>query len=1331
MGTEGLHTIIHKEEIVEPHFARAYIDQPGMVDQTYLKHVRTYVSLGHHADEKNSVEKFERRVIREVKNAKAVRGYITGRYGQGKTSTALHLWQRARNENLLAVPPFKTQKLVDVIEATYGWVRYEIGRTRPDPTLTDTIEQTYDRLINRDADTLATEYGMTSADARRMIQSGRATLALTEVDYIQFFEQMTDVAQQADFDGLLVIADEVQQYIDPEIKAGIKDPVSALFDVIGAVLTRRNQLNFGLILIIPPRELGTLRRERGDLIHRMLDAPLDLRTIYNQQFPAHLWRTLAKEEKFTEHETRVIDPLCLASLGQIGARQDLADGPRTVVNTLRHATRRYIEHGHPHDDPYTPVMLIDDLLQDNITYDSSKRIAEATARALGHSFIKGHPERERAIKWAAAFPNEGVPITLREQLGLFEVYDELAQSLLGDLIVAVGGVDTAGITLKGLQEAQVDSDWVSMTTRQFMRYYYENHDLTRKRALASFMILLKQKVFPDNQWHVEKEIPSRLTRDMGLVLRGGFLRSAKKYPDRMVHVRVLWEDEPVKDPDSMEELLVEFRLWRHLDLTEGERRQKSEPLEIGFDARTIRVSVNLMHRTEPVAPRLQGKIGSIILPHKVTPLLLLNLHAEIEEARAKNQIDTTADQFVKNLFQPDLIDHAFREMFNEVVGSPVEAAQERLLERTLEQMLAAVYPDYRPIATVTNWKSSLNKYKNALQRLESNYERQGQIHVKGTKDEIANLFTYSNTALVNFARNFDSLLEGVNKLDKRSKPVRFTLHPLESAIIKWLQQSQQMKTVRQGGKAQQVHQIQQSTLYDRAKRLGYLDDEIDEFLALMEVRGLIEPPRRGLVCEAITQAPSVDELKSDIESWLRDVTTLLQADSKNAQLIEQKRLATEQRDQLTSGFRKKVDETGLIRAKRNVQHYRKQLDSIADTIHRHLHSQAEVAIGRLPPLQPQLKRTLSTSQRGNVDYVRSVNSRLRSPLEKQLVKLEADVNALRQGLVSTQSTLRSEIENYDTLVSLATAIRNDQPRLEQINDRVTQFDEDYAHYAQWVDLIEKGSRLSDEMQRLGVLVSAESTDFDNLSRDIKGALSADKLAALPHAPEYSVRLNDIIERVRQKANAATDTFNRAQEEYRSLLVQQLGFPRDQLWRPITYNPVAPDDSYRNVHGEVERGLRQFVNRSADAVGKLLGEVKATRNSPLINSLTQEQRDNLQGQGQESKTTLQTLRGELDSAESHITTDLISNADDPAFTELLNQLKTIRQHIQTIQPQVKQLSAELQKVKLTPNEQRLLQMIVGKGEVEAAELYDDTNDFWGTLGTLHAKRRILVRIEAVK
>ena len=140
-----------------------------------------------------------------------------------------------------------------------------------------------------------------------------------------------------------------------------------------------------------------------------------------------------------------------------------------------------------------------------------------------------------------------------------------------------------------------------------------------------------------------------------------------------------------------------------------------------------------MGRAVELSSELEANLGPVVSPYKLTPLLLLNLHQVIDEHRAGAGIPKEEDQAIRYGFQPALLDNAFRQMFNETVGRPLGAGQERIIELALFNLFDTLYKGYRPLSIVANWTSSLQKYTNALNLLESKYERQGQslslIHI--------------------------------------------------------------------------------------------------------------------------------------------------------------------------------------------------------------------------------------------------------------------------------------------------------------------------------------------------------------------------------------------------------------------------------------------------------------------------------------------------------------------------------------------------------------------------------------------------------------------------
>lgn len=1345
MTVEGLQAILNKEEIVATQRAEDLQERPEIVDRVYQQHLRTYVPLGRQAQGDSrgqSVTEFERNVINEVKQAGAVRGYITAEYGHGKTSTALYLWQRARDENILAVPPFQLNRLSDLLRATYGWLHYEVQRTRPQSDALAPVQELYQQLMDRSAEALSRRYNMSLADAQRMARERPDILDIRPADYIRFFDTATVAAQEAGYFGLLVIADELQQYIDPEIKSGIKDPVSPLFDVIGAVLTRRGQLNFGLILVIPPRELGTLRSERGDLIHRLLQASLDLRTVYDQDFPRRLWQRLAKAGSFAEHAGRIISDEALAALGQIAARTDLSDGPRTVVNTLRRASRRYIECGYPGDDPYTPYHLVDDLLKGNIQYDSSKKIAQVTARVLGHSLVKGHPQREKAVMWAAAFPNEGIPLKLQEKLGLAEEFEELARSAHGDLVISVGDVRQGGMTLRGLEEAPVETDWLSSRVRDFWRDYYETSDRARQRAMDGLKKLLVTKVFPANQWSVVEEIPDRLTQNAGIVFRGSYVSQARRFPERTVHVRLLWEEEDVRD-EPQGEVVVQIRLHRYLDVPESSRKELSTPINIDFENRTISLDLNLSRRDEAISPNLERAIGPIVTPYKLTPLLLLNLYQVLDEDRAKNRIPQQVDQVIRHGIQPDLLGDAFRELFNDGVGMPVGAAEERIVELALAQIFAALYPEYDTLILAGNWQNSLQKYSNALSKLETSHERQGQVVVEGLKDEISAYFTLSNTGYDSFVRNYPALIEQVEAFSSQNPgKVRFTLHPLEQKLKVWLREAAESEYLKVGGERYEVRYLPINVVYRRAASLGYLDKEVEAILELMVTRGLIDlETGRGIIRETITQAPSVDELEADVEAWQNDLESLAKAFAPSSSLKGWQEDAKRARE-LVAQLRARPDDARLIMARRSVQKYQQLLVNWAAEQHQQLRREMASLLAQVPVLADQQTRQLQRTVTGSVDYAPQVND-LRNRLLKIQTHLGSDIDQLRQNMHGTRAALDVHTLTFAALCRFAEELHKYRPQLQALRERRQDFQTQFEYYAGWVELVEKGTQLSEQIQQHGDLVQQQDKAFQELSRNIRGHLSANKLDALPDSPTYSMNLNELAQEVHELKTQASQAFLELQDRYRSVLTRQLGFPPGHLWEPYQYNPVAPRETRERLWDEVRRALEQrMVPRLQQVVDDQQEGIRTPLNSPLLRMLPASEQEDLSEKGRALSEELQKLSKDLESVHAMLQ-DSTAISDFPeehegAFHHLIDELSKIRNGVSRLQPEVDALSTKLRNLELTRTEEQVLQALPeSQAELELSDLRQKVagrvgnEDFLTALDGLHAKRRIRVLIAPVR
>jgi len=1347
MNLEGLSAILTKEEVVATQTADALAERPREVDDAYKTHVRTYVPLHTGRGEgRLSVEEFSRRLIGQIKGDLAPRGYLTADFGYGKTSTALYLWEQAQQANLVAIPPFQLTRLPDLITATYGWGKYVLSLSRP--SLCERADSIYASFAERNLEQMSAESGADLDTLRKWLSEGRLTLELAAPDYIHFFEQMTGLVQQGGFEGLLVLADEIQQYIEPEVKSGARDPIAPLFNIVQGLATRRKHLAFGLILVIPRKELAVIVDQRGDLIDRMRTLALDLDAIYDQSFPARLWDRLAKEFQFAEHAEAMVRRETLAALGQISVRKDLSNGPRTVVNAFRRIARRYLEQ--PNVNPYSPVDLVNDFLSGNIRFDGVKRLQEVTTRALGHTLVRGRPDREMAIKLAAAFPEEGATRKAqRECLGvdLCPAFDDLFQSGGGDLVIRVGDVSDPGFTLLGLEQGETKTDWLTLTVREFSRTYYESAEKTTQRAVESFLDLLTDHVF--RQWKVVDRLQSRMTQNAGLVLEGAFPSIARRFPQRRVHVRVLVEDEPIKDANPLGEIVLEFRLRRYLDWDEETRRYHAESVELDPKAYTARFTLNLMGRTIEPSRSLDNTIGKIVSPFKLTPLLLLTLHQVLNEKRQANDIPKADDQIIQHQFQPDLLDHALHELLRPEVGQALDAAGARLIERVVERLFDVRYGrSYHTLMAVGNWQSSIQKYVNALHRLPSWPEKQGQMNVEGLKEEIADLFTLTHTGLDSFISNFPDLIEVVREFPTRRQAergeigaVRFQLHPLETQIRGWLQASPDVTTKESAGKMQTLHRMPIGQVYVRATELGYKEQEIDALLEVMEARGLIERDQRGNLSEALRQVPSVDEV-ADLVSELQSSLGYLRDAFPRAQEFQRLDEEAAKYAAKVEELRETAEESITISLRRTVTTRLRDVGAAAQSRHTELRQSAAELLRRLPEPDARQQSTLEAQVAG-VKYADQVNN-LRVRLLRAYVRFRGKVDEVRQRLQVVERTLASEDLPISELPTQAKMLRTIEKQVEDIQASERILAEQYRRFVEWRRLVEDGVRLYDELQVLGDPASDLLSAFEQLSQHIRGDISAHALEALPNVTTYASRLGELREEARRLRQEAVEEFNNLQDRYRIELNRTIGYPRDRLWEPLIYSPLDPTGIYRQLYGRVAEALSDMVDRMRNLQADSLSNVHSVLDTPLLADLSPEEKRDIEQRGRELEALLDRVKAALARAREQASDpDVIRDfpiEESGAFRALLLGFKTLYDHLDHARRGVDTLTAVLRRQALSPAEKKIWEalqaFLLADGFTDVTNVRRETHNvddeaFWSALRGLWEKQRVQVQIRPVR
>ncbi len=1335
MNLEGLQAILDKEEVVSTPLAADLLNQPGRVEEVFRRHVRTYIPLGRTAtggEQGLSVAEFERQIVRDVRSGGAICGYLTGEYGYGKTSTALYLWERAHAGNVLAVPPFKFQKLKDLVVAIYGWVKYELDRTRP--SLLQKAHEIYNVAVDRSAHAFATRYRMSLDDAQRMIQEQPDLLRLTTYDYIRFIESLTSLTQEAGFDGLLVLADELQQYIEPAVQAGQRDPISALFDLIEAIRSRRRQLPFGLILIIPPKDLSLLRDQRGDLVHRLLQTSLDLNAIYDRGFPQRLWYRLATTFAFEDHRDRIMSAECLNALGQIAARDDLSDGPRTVINAFRRAIKRYIAAGYPEDAPYTPEDLIDDFLSGAITFDSARRISHITSLALEHSMIRGHPQRERVIKWAAAFPQEGLIRELQERLGLVKTIEDLAHSVLNDVIVEVGDRRNGGITLRGLDHAGVQTDWLTNAIREFWRSFDHDHELSHQHIMKAFLKMVTSRVFPENQWSASRASSGGLFASAGVILEGCFSSLQRHFPDRRIAVQALWQDEPDAGTCTDAEITVLFRLY-----SEGEDVQSCSGIQIDVPARRIVVALDLSRRDDTlVSQQIDQFVRPAILSTRLTPRLLLALYQFLEEKRVNNLIPKEDQQFVQYAFQGALLDAAFHLLFHPDLDESRGVGRERLLESVLAELLKQIYPTYKTLIRTSQWNSALQKYRNALQRHDMSYERQGKLPIEGTKREIAAIFGLSDTGFDNFVENFGDLIVIERPFPSRATArtggkgaVRLTLHPLEQEIMGWIRAADQNPSSEHPRPSLPLAEIRR-----RAGELGYLLPEIEAVVALLEDRQFVELQHDWLSEKAIA-TPSLDEIERALTDWNNDLALFKQAFPSSAQLTQWQQEAETLRCEIEEHLRHRLDDRRMLEINGQIRRFQRSLDAFVEEQRQQLHGRARERHHSLPQFDRSLIARLDTTVRGELPFTQSLDDLRRAALHRY-EEIDDAIKRIRGKLDEIQRATATEDRLLTDVVGSAAELARCEQDINAVRRQHDTFLECAKTLEGWLDLAEQASCLHHHLGQLSHEFGVYQTAFGQWVHDVQAVLMNITPETIKLSAPYHRQLNKLQDAVHQAVATATQQFKDREERYRRIIGVELGLNESMLWTPCQYNPQSVTESEICLLEHVKATIRRWCQQTGYIIKQTHIDIRSTLESPQVAALTSHDRQRLQEQGVQLERKLRALMQHLADQEGQ-TEDPTILLDFPLegegqFHQLAQNLGHIRKHVEQAQQEAGSLHRALQALQMTLAEERLFAAIsASHTQVEVASLRSMTDeltdaDFWQALQGLHAKRRLRIYCE---
>jgi hypothetical protein len=1345
MSAQGLDAILNKNEIVSTHIAQDLIDHPELVEDGYRRHVRTYIPISRTADAEDSVERFASRLFRAIKERKAPRGYLTARYGYGKTSTAVHLWHTAEEtQDLVAVPPFTLTSLRDLITATHGWVRYRISQRQP--ALLSALDELYQRILDIGAKALSERRGIPEAVLYDMIRAGEANLDLRANDYLQYFEGVSALVTQAGYSGLLLMPDEIQQYTRNTATPN-SQPIRELFDLIQALMTREGQMNFGLLMVITTDEIALIREisNRDDLIQRLSQYKLDLNSLYSASFARNLWGLMAKEFDFTAYADRIISPDALDSLGEIASREDLSNGPRTVVNAFRLAVRRYTNQNGA-IDPYTPYDLIQDFLEGNIGFSGNDTVVTITRQAMQNSTVERIPNGQAAVMMAAAFPVSGMTERRQKAYGLTEAFEQLYRAAHGELIISVGPVTDSGFTLKGLDQGVKQTDWFSTQLRDFRRAYNLDPQALRNRAMEGFVSLLKERVFrvgtTKNNWTIKDERERNdWSQNRAILLQGDFQSFTATYPQRRAYVRVLWEDEPIKDvvPDDYD-LTVNYRLKCYAELEREQQRQYVESIDFNRETGTITIPVNLMYvRLDNLSPQIQQVLNGIWSPMDVNPMVLLNIYSLLEEKRKQGLIPASDDAHIKNAYQPALLDAALPDVFNDRLGGSLGTGA-NITEALMRQMLEALYPNYVTLSVSGQWRASLADYGRALERLSNDFQRRGEATLEINRDKLADLLGIGTASLDARLRIYGQLITLERPpSSKADGEVRFTLHDLEKRIWDRLRHSDRVERIKSGKEFVNIHKLDRGEVRQMARSLGYREDELEEVLKLLEKRHIIESPTPYEVREAASSANDVDVVYAAVKTYHDEAYILQQGFPDDAVYAEHAKRAQEWLNLLDQQRNTgKIDGEQITRIDRSTKvHYSSLLTLRTD--------KQKALIKDLQRIRQALKPingldVLDKLAIGSVNYVEQVNA-LRNALRQIGEKTKTKVEQSDLQLKELSAKLDASELSPHNLVKYAKELDDVDGRVKEASKLADELERQISQLRAWVDLVRSGSELLNEIHRMGKVGEPFVQRFNELSARIRETISttANKLHALPNYVQHKEDLDHLRREAKQAADSLNEEFMDKQNVYRNVLLSnRLARPED--FTPITFNFGNPDESYQQLYREIRRLLGEAIAQIRKHLTKHRSELNGLTVPVLLETLPEDERGGFAHDTDEWLAFVDQNMENLAQQEAHIDTPgTVENVE--TFPQLATEIARVLGSLKDIQTQYNKLNSRVQEAKLTTDEERLNRWVAQCSEDEQIDIIDwmrnakaeavNEETFWEALRGLLNKRHITLFAKKIR
>jgi len=867
---EELDLILKKDPIITTYPVKYLITTPEDVENVYLTHARTHIPLG-------DTTKYVDTIFKWVGggNQGAFIGAVIGDYGHGKTSFLVHVWNCSKERKVFSVPPFKWEKVSDIVDGVDAWIQFIIGKTHAQVALKakNLYEGFKEKSLREQAEQIAKSTKQNADDVyltlRTMDQSSdsRDIQQVTPERFLDYCEQVTEFVKEAGYSGLLVLLDE------PEVTAkvlGTAKVSQILFDIADGL--RIHQGDYGVFISMPENFLAQVQSSFAALPARLQTRNClpRLRDIYGADFAQVLWERYVQEFNLGEHGQKVVTPETLQAIGQVASsnRSDLSYGPRTVVSALRRMVYCYKQK----NTTYSPDEFVRDCLEGEIsTSNYPTRIREILESPDAAGVDQG------ILMTLAAFPN-GMTLQVGKKLGIDDQLSELSRhpSLVYKR-ANLFGLTRLQKTIEGIVRDELH-DVIMNIAEEFAP-----GPVSLAAAINAFTHYLIPSVFEPRQgqqllgWDIPSPWREAQDKTRHAELVGAFRQTVRDYPKRTVTIAVgpleadtqkLYSE--IQSPDSDSDILIHFRIRWNKEDPMPEKRIEIDPGDPGGQPGIVRLVLNFADN-----PLSNESLEELVEKDLLTPLGVLYLINEKSRRTLQREYEAgwqaRQEQLLRELLNRFFGDQVVRTQASEQIGQTISGDALALLGGICRAILAKRYPNYSTLITQPQWGKKVNEYIGALKNADIPMGcKRGHEPWVAPGYRVEKVF---NTSLMNLKGGFFAGLDNLISIKSQERhgnvEVDFKAHPLEKALVERITLDNPLPKRKFGGVecwCVPFEDVKSMVLYS-----GYLLEELQQIVEIGRSRGSFESGKYRDERVLYSKPLDLDQMKNQLKEKLMDL----------------------------------------------------------------------------------------------------------------------------------------------------------------------------------------------------------------------------------------------------------------------------------------------------------------------------------------------------------------------------------------------------------------------------------------------------------------------------